>query len=162
MWEPRRLTNLWASTACYSFFKHDKSDIFLAELAMFTEFGLVIGFTGVLKVGTTSNYNSLTDLHSLHFNAARTVSSVCCIFTGCRLVTASNTADPSASVFHGSGPHWLSPISQLDVAWIQSSNKGYSSRPYDSRTALPNRCLKTLLLCRWPPNQGPGPPPSCC
>jgi hypothetical protein len=32
---------------------------------------------------------------------------------------------------------------QLGVAWSQSSNKGYSSRPYGSRTALSNRRLKT-------------------
>jgi hypothetical protein len=38
----------------------------------------------------------------------------------------------------------------LVVAWLQSSNKGYSSRPYGSRTALPNRRLKTVLLCPWP------------
>jgi hypothetical protein len=72
---------------------------------------MVMGFTGVLKVGTTTNYNSRTDVHTLQFTAARTVSS---FFTGCRLVTASNATDPSASVSHDSGPRWLLPISQLD------------------------------------------------
>jgi hypothetical protein len=33
----------------------------------------------------------------------------------------------------------------LLVAWLQSSNMGYSSRPYDSRTAFPNLRLKTIL-----------------
>jgi hypothetical protein len=60
-----------------------------------------------------------------------------------------------SSVFHSSGPRWLALISQLT---LQSSLKGYSSRPHSSRTALPNRCLKTVLLCPWPPSQGPGPP----
>jgi hypothetical protein len=49
----------------------------------------------------------------------------------------------SVSGFHGSGPRWLAPISQLT---LQSSLKGYSSRPYGSWTALPNRRLKTVCL----------------
>jgi hypothetical protein len=39
----------------------------------------------------------------------------------------------------------------LVVAWLQSSNKGYSSHPYSSRTALSNRRLKTVMLCTWLP-----------
>jgi hypothetical protein len=31
----------------------------------------------------------------------------------------------------------------LVVAWLQSSNKGYSSATYGSRTALPNRRIDT-------------------
>jgi hypothetical protein len=50
----------------------------------------------------------------------------------------------------------------LVVAWSQSSNKGYSSLPCSLRTALTNRRLKTVLLCPWPPRQGPGPPFSDC
>jgi hypothetical protein len=78
------------------------------------------------------------------------------------LVPASNVVDSSASVFHGSGPRWLVPISQfvelqtLNSFWF--SFNGYSSRPYGSRTALPNRRLKTILLCPWAPSQGPGSP----
>jgi hypothetical protein len=60
----------------------------------------------------------------------------------------------SASVFHGSGPRWLAPVSQIT---LQSSLKGYSSLPYGSQTALPNRQHETVLLCPWPPSQGPGP-----
>jgi hypothetical protein len=37
----------------------------------------------------------------------------------------------------------------LVVAWLQSSNKGYSSRPYGSRTALPNR-LRTMKDLSFP------------
>jgi hypothetical protein len=54
----------------------------------------------------------------------------------------------SASVFHGSEPRWLAPVSQLT---LQPSHKGYSSSPYGSRTAIPNRHLKTVLLCPGPP-----------
>jgi hypothetical protein len=35
---------------------------------------------------------------------------------------------------------------QLGVAWLQSSNKGYSSRPYSTKTAL---------LCSGPPGRRP-------
>jgi hypothetical protein len=39
----------------------------------------------------TSNYNLFTNSHVLQFTTADTwVFSVCCVFTGCRLVTASN------------------------------------------------------------------------
>jgi hypothetical protein len=70
------------------------------------------------------------------------------------LVLASIVVHSSASVFHGSGPRWLAPISTTS----QSSLKGYSSCPYGSWTALPNRQLKTVLLCPWLPSQGPGLP----
>jgi hypothetical protein len=49
---------------------------------------------------TASNYSALADLsHTLQFTTTCNAFSVCCIFTDCRLVTASNAADPSASVF---------------------------------------------------------------
>jgi hypothetical protein len=54
----------------------------------------------------------------------------------------------SAPVLHSSGPRWLAPSSRLT---LQSSLKGYSSRPHGSRTSLRNRSLKTVLLCPWPP-----------
>jgi hypothetical protein len=41
------------------------------------------------------------------------VFSVSCVFTGF-LVMASNAINPSASMFQGSGPCWLVPISQLN------------------------------------------------
>jgi hypothetical protein len=51
----------------------------------------------------------------------------------------------------------------LVVAWLQFSNKGYFSRLCSLRTALTNRrLLKTVLLCLWPPRQGPGPPFAGC
>jgi hypothetical protein len=58
-------------------------------------------------------------------------------------------------MFSSFRPRWLASISQLT---LQPSLKGYISRPYGSRTAIPNRRLKTVLLCPWPPSQGPGPP----
>jgi hypothetical protein len=38
--------------------------------------------------------------------------SVCCVFTGCHLIMASNAIDPPASMLHGCGPRWLVFISQ--------------------------------------------------
>jgi hypothetical protein len=70
----------------------------------------------------------------------------------CCLVPALNVAD---SAFHGSGPRRLVLIPQLN---LQPSLKGYSSRLYGSRTALPNRRLKTVVICPWPPKQGLRPP----
>jgi hypothetical protein len=85
------------------------------------------------------------------------MSSYSAVFTGC-LVTASNLVDSSASAFHGSSTCWLGSMSQVGVAWLQSSNKGSPSRPYGSRTVLPNCRPQTVRLCRWPPPQGSGPP----
>jgi hypothetical protein len=47
---------------------------------------------------------------------------------------------------------------ELGVAWLQSPNKGYSSRSCGSSTALHNHRLQTVLLRRRPPHQNPGPP----
>jgi hypothetical protein len=38
------------------------------------EFGLVIGFIEHLQIETTSNYNALTNSHTLQFTTARTKS----------------------------------------------------------------------------------------
>jgi hypothetical protein len=46
------------------------------------------------------------------------VFSVCCVLTSC-LVTASNTVDPSASVFSAFCPLWLASISQLESALVR-------------------------------------------
>jgi hypothetical protein len=58
-----------------------------------TGFGLVIGFTENLQIVTRSNYSAIANSHIVQFL------SVGCIFTGCRLVTASNAVASSASVF---------------------------------------------------------------
>jgi hypothetical protein len=76
-------------------------------------FGLVIGFIAHLQLGITSNCSAIADSLTLQFTTACTVLSVCCVFTGCHLVTAPNVIDSSASVFYGTGHHWLMPISQL-------------------------------------------------
>jgi hypothetical protein len=55
-----------------------------------TGFGLVIEFIDQLQIVTTSNYSAVANSHTLQFTTARAVFSVCCIFTGCRLVTAFN------------------------------------------------------------------------
>jgi hypothetical protein len=51
-----------------------------------TGFGLVIEFIGLLQTITTSNYSAVANSHTLLFTTARTRSSVCCVFSGCRLV----------------------------------------------------------------------------
>jgi hypothetical protein len=61
-------------------------------------FGLLIGFIEHLQIVTTSNYSDITNSHTLQFTTAHTKSSVCCIFTGCRLVTVSNAVDLSSPV----------------------------------------------------------------
>jgi hypothetical protein len=65
-----------------------------------TEFGLVIGFNEHFQMVIASNYSTIANLHTLQFATAGTkFFLVYCIFTGCRLVTAFNAVDFSASVF---------------------------------------------------------------
>jgi hypothetical protein len=66
---------------------------------LYTGFGLVIGFTELLQNLTASNYSANNNSHNLHFTTARMKSSQSAIFTGCRLVMASNAVAPTASVF---------------------------------------------------------------
>jgi hypothetical protein len=60
---------------------------------------LVIGFIGHLQIVITINYSAVANSHALQFTIARTKHSVCCIFTGCRLLTASNIVKSSAFLF---------------------------------------------------------------
>jgi hypothetical protein len=53
-------------------------------------FGLLIGYIDKLQILTTSNRGTIANSHTLHFTTARTVFSVCCVFTSRCLVTASN------------------------------------------------------------------------
>jgi hypothetical protein len=73
-------------------------------------FGLVIGFIKQFQFVTTSNSNSLTNLHNLQITTAHINSSV---FITCCLVTASSNGDCSASVltFLLDG-HWLTTHAQ--------------------------------------------------
>jgi hypothetical protein len=59
-------------------------------------FGLVIGFIKTFQIVTTIDYSAIANLHILQFTRVRTKSFQCAVFTGCRLVTASNVADSSA------------------------------------------------------------------
>jgi hypothetical protein len=72
-------------------------------------FKLVTGFIGLSKLVTTRNYSVIANSHTLQFIIAPINYSVCCVFTGCGLVTAPNVVDFSVSVFHASGPRWLAP-----------------------------------------------------
>jgi hypothetical protein len=92
---------------------------------------LVTGCIGLLKLVTTINYNTIANSHTLQFTNVRTM--------------ASQSA-------------WFLLAGAYLATTLQSSLIGYSSRSYGSRTALPDLEVKTLLLCPWPPSQGPGPP----
>jgi hypothetical protein len=61
-----------------------------------------------------------------------------------QLRITSNYNVAQISIIHTSFLSLLQP--PLVVAWLQSSNKDYSSCPYGSRMALPNHQLKTLKL----------------
>jgi hypothetical protein len=61
---------------------------------------LVIGFNELLQNIVTNNYTANTNSHTLQFTTSfNKAFSVCCIFTSCCLVMASNTIASSASVF---------------------------------------------------------------
>jgi hypothetical protein len=57
------------------------------------------GFIEHLQIVTTSNYTAIANSYTQQFTTARTVFSVCCVFTSRCLITASKAADPSTSVF---------------------------------------------------------------
>jgi hypothetical protein len=63
-----------------------------------TGFGLVIGFTGLLKLETTISYSIVANSHTLQFTIAGTKSSQY-VFTRRCLGTAVNNVDSSASAF---------------------------------------------------------------
>jgi hypothetical protein len=62
-------------------------------------FGLEIGFIGHFntRLVTALNYSAIDDLHTLEITTAHAVFSVCCVFSSCSLVTASNSGYSSAS-----------------------------------------------------------------
>jgi hypothetical protein len=60
---------------------------------------LVIEFIENLQNVTTSNYSAISNSHTLQSLQHVLIFSVCFIFTGCRLVTASNAVACSVSVF---------------------------------------------------------------
>jgi hypothetical protein len=77
---------------------------------------------------TDRNYNTIVNSHTLQFTTACSDSSACCVFTSC-LVTASNTAGLSTSMFTASCLHCLSPMPrsswaeltgfQLPNSWLE-------------------------------------------
>jgi hypothetical protein len=97
-----------------------------------------------IQLVTSINYIVIANSHTLLLTMAHTKSSVSSLGVAWQQIPTMF----SASVFHGSSPCWLVPVSQLS---LQSSLKGYSSCPCGSQTTLPNRWLKIVLLCPWPP-----------
>jgi hypothetical protein len=88
--------------------------IFLRIKRLQTGFGLVIRFTGLLKLVTTINYSATANSHSTIHHSMHQNFSVCCLFTGCHLVTAANTVDSSASEFHSSSSRAPASISRVE------------------------------------------------
>jgi hypothetical protein len=64
-----------------------------------------------------------------------------------QLGITSNYNIAQATTIHTGLLSFLQP--PLVVAWLQSSNKECPSRTRGSRSAIPNRLLKTVLLCPW-------------
>jgi hypothetical protein len=119
-------------------------------------FGLVIGINGEIQLGNACNYNA-AQISATHTSLL----SLLCLYG----LSPGNGSQRRRSLsFHvsrlRSSLAGASLTSQLGIVCSQPSNKGYSSRLYGSRTAFPNRRLKTVLLCRWPPRQASGPPSS--
>jgi hypothetical protein len=66
------------------------------------------------------NYSAILNSHTLQFTTASTKSPQSAVFTGCHLVAALNVVDSSASMFHGSGPRGLAPVSQLLLYYLKA------------------------------------------
>jgi hypothetical protein len=105
---------------------------------------LVIRFIGLLRLVTASISSAIANSHTLQFTAARTKS-----FSLLCLPQLPSNVFQLRTFFSFRVPRlWYSLVvthltNQLGVAWLQSSKKGNSSLPQGSRTALPNRRLKT-------------------
>jgi hypothetical protein len=94
---------------------------------------------------TTSNYSAIRNSHSAIHYSTYEVFSVCCTFTGCRLVTASNAVASSASAFtsllsHNSYSSNCRPMSL--------SNEVCPRYLASARTAQRTSLLTALLLLR--------------
>jgi hypothetical protein len=70
-------------------------------------FGLVIGFTGLLKLITIINYTTITDSHTLHYTTAHTNSPVV-LWEWLSMLQLPQLPD--------SHPYWLVTVSQLKDA----------------------------------------------
>jgi hypothetical protein len=97
-----------------------------------------------LKLVTTSNYSAVANSHTLQFTTAHTKSlSMLCFhrLSGNGFQRRRSLSFRVPTLRSSLAVAYLRTV--LGVAWLQYPNKGYSSRPYCSRTAVPNRCLKT-------------------
>jgi hypothetical protein len=113
-------------------------------------FGLIIGFTVLFKLISTSNHKLF------HWFTCSAVFSFCCLHwflpgngSQCRRLLSFCVLTSGTCL-----------TTQLGTAWLQFSDKGYSSHPYSSRTACPNCQLRNVPLCCWPISLGPGTPSS--
>jgi hypothetical protein len=108
---------------------------------------LVIRFISYLytQLVTTSNYSVNTNSHTPVYCSTYEVFSICCIFTGCRMVTTSNDIAFSAPCSH---PSWSLTASQLTPRLAAISLTSYSSRNRSctSLYSLEMNCTENTIL----------------
>jgi hypothetical protein len=84
---------------------------------------MVIGFIEHLQIVTASNYSAIFHSHTPQFTIARIKTFLSAVSSPRCLVTAVDSVDPSASVFSGFCPHWLTPVSLLDSALLRNDSQ---------------------------------------
>jgi hypothetical protein len=109
---------------------------------------LVIRFIVLLELVTTSNYSAVANSHTLQFNTACTVFSVCCVLTSC-LVIASSTVAPSAFVFHGSSPCLAAACHTTNCGLLRNNLQqwGLPCLPCLRQRQLSHNSLRLGLVC---------------
>jgi hypothetical protein len=94
MWEPRRVTTLWASTSCY----RDSFTLILSLYRGVSRQGMNCLLDLLTEVGTESNYSAIGDRDTLQITTTPAkYFPAFCVLTSRSLATASNNGDPSAS-----------------------------------------------------------------
>jgi hypothetical protein len=130
------------------------------RLWLSTGFGLVNRFIDILytRLGTTSNYSAIADLHILQITTASAEPFiVCCIFTSRSLATVSNSGDSSASCTQVLPPVQNSTELITPTVLVKTSRHGphRKHRLYSSKsvvacvfvatgTCVPSRCPETV------------------
>jgi hypothetical protein len=106
-------------------------------------FGLVIAFIEHLQIVTTRNYSAIANSHTQQFTAARTKSSVCCVFTSCCLVTDSTISSALELTFLPAGD-CLTTI--LLMTYRQGRHRKHRSSVRIPKWSLLSNCLATAVV----------------